>query len=235
MQLSIRDLTKLLNATENTVLRWIKQLSLPVHQVGGQYRVNRAELLEWATANNVQVSLELFDDKEADSDSIPSLEAALEAGGIHYGLQGSNKELIFRELVRILPLPDSIDRQFLLRLFLAREASASTGIGKGIAIPHVRHPLLLDVPQPAVTLAFLSQPIDFDALDGKPVHVLFSIISPTNRGHLQLLSRLAFSLHDDELKEIVTRHGPREEIVREIHRVESSMCDSAAKARKAAQ
>src|SRR5580692_3226159 len=98
MQLSIRDLTKLLNATENTVLRWIKHLALPVHHVGGQYRVNRAELLEWATANNVQVSLELFDNIEADSESIPSLADALEAGGIFYGLMGSNKELVLKEM-----------------------------------------------------------------------------------------------------------------------------------------
>ena len=52
MQLSIRDLTKLLDVTESLVTRWIKQRSLPAQQVGGQYRVNRAELLEWAMANN---------------------------------------------------------------------------------------------------------------------------------------------------------------------------------------
>ena len=57
MQLSIRDLTKLLNVTESTVTRWIKQRGLPAQQVGGQYRVNRAELLEWATAHQVRVSL----------------------------------------------------------------------------------------------------------------------------------------------------------------------------------
>src|SRR5262249_5158413 len=55
MQLSIRDLTNLLNVAEGTVSRWIKQRGLPAQRVGGQYRVNRAELLEWATANQVRV------------------------------------------------------------------------------------------------------------------------------------------------------------------------------------
>jgi PTS system nitrogen regulatory IIA component len=223
MQLSIRDLTKLLNVAESTVSRWIKQRGLPAQQVGGQYRVNRAELLEWATANNVRVSLELFDHLEADAETIPRLSEALEVGGIHYQLQDTNKDRALRALVQVLPLPDSVDRELLLRLFLAREASASTAIGGGIAIPHVRNPIVLHVARPAVTLAFLSQSVDFGALDGKPVHVLFSIISPTNRSHLQLLSRLSFALHDGKLRETVARQAARAEIMQEVRRVEADM------------
>src|SRR5437764_13531739 len=91
MQLSIRDLTKLLNVAESTVSRWIKQRGLPAQQVGGQYRVNRAALLEWATANNVRASLELFDHLEADPETVPCLPEALEVGAIHYPLQDTNK------------------------------------------------------------------------------------------------------------------------------------------------
>ncbi len=223
MQLSIRDLTKLLDVTEATVARWIKQRGLPAQQLGGQYRVNRAELLEWATANQVRVSLELFDHLEADAESVPSLAEALEAGGIHHGLADTNKAGALRALVQVLPLPDGVDRELLLRLFLAREASASTAIGAGIAIPHVRNPIVLHVSRPAVTLAFLSQPVEFGALDGKPVHALFSIISPTNRSHLQLLSRLSFALHDGKLRAAVARQAPREQILPELRRVEACM------------
>jgi PTS system nitrogen regulatory IIA component len=235
MQLSIRDLTKLLNVAEGTVSRWIKQRGLPAHQVGGQYRVNRAELLEWATANNIQVSLDLFDNLEAEFESVPALSEALNAGGIHYGLQGTDKDHAIQALVQVLPLPDGVDRELLLRLFLAREASTSTGVGDGIAIPHVRNPIVLHVSRPTVTLAFLAHPIDFGALDGKPVHVLFSIISPTNRSHLQLLSRLAFALHDNKLRETVARRAPREEILREIRRLEAGMSTSADGTGKAAE
>lgn len=223
MQLSIRDLTRLLNVAESTASRWIKQRGLPAQHVGGQYRVNRAELLEWATANNVRVSLELFDHLEADAEMVPCLSEALETGGIHYQLQDTNKDRALRALVQVLPLPEEIDRELLLRLFLAREALASTAIGDGIAIPHVRNPIVLHVARPAVTLAFLSQPVDFGALDGKPVHVLFSIISPTNRSHLQLLSRLSFALHDGTLRETVARQAPREAIMKEVRRVEACM------------
>src|SRR5882672_10675257 len=139
MQLNIRDLTKLLNVAESTVSRWVKRRGLPAQYVGGHYRVNRAELLEWATANNVRVSLELFDHLEADAETVPCLADALGVGGIHYQLRDdSNKDRALRALVQVLPLPDGVDRELLLRLFLAREAAASTAIGDGIAIPHVR-------------------------------------------------------------------------------------------------
>ncbi|MBI3466851.1 MAG: PTS sugar transporter subunit IIA [Planctomycetes bacterium] len=223
MQLTIRDLTKLLNAAEPTVSRWIKQRGLPAQQVGGQCRVNRAELLEWATANNVKVSLELFNHLEADAETVPTLFEALDAGGIHYDLQDTNKDRALAALVQVLPVPEGVDRDLLLRLFLAREASASTAIGDGIAIPHVRNPIVLHVIEPTVTLAFLSKPVDFGALDGKPVGILFSIISPTNRSHLQLLSRLSFALHDAKLRESVVRQAPREEIMQEVRRVEAAM------------
>ena len=62
MQLTVRDVTKFLNVSETTVHRWIKQRGLPAQQVAGQYRFNRAELLEWATSQKIKVSVELFAD-----------------------------------------------------------------------------------------------------------------------------------------------------------------------------
>ena len=101
-----------------------------------------------------------------------------------------------------------------MRLFLAREASASTAIGDGIALPHVRNPIVLHVEQPMVTLCFLDHPVDFGALDGKPVHVLFSLICPTMRSHLQMLSRLSYALHDAKFKEVVCARPARGNLAR---------------------
>lgn len=228
MQLTVRDVSRFLDVTEGTVTRWIKQRGLPARYAAGQYRFHKAELLEWATVNNVKVNLEFSDQLAAEDEAGPTLAQAVEAGGIHYQLQDSSKDRALRALVKILPLPDDLDRDLLLRLFLAREASASTAIGDGIAIPHVRNPIVLQVSMPIVTLAFLSQPVDFGAMDGKPVHVLFSIISPTTRSHLQMLSRLSCALHDTQLKDTVVRHGSREGILGEIRRVEAGMAAPAA-------
>jgi PTS system nitrogen regulatory IIA component len=203
--------------------------------VAGQYRFNRAELLEWATTNKITISLQLFDRVESDDEPIPTLAAALEAGGIFYRLQDTSKDRALRALLELLPLPDEIDRELLLRLFLAREASASTGIGDGIALPHVRNPMVLHVSHPMVTLCFLERPVDFGALDGKPVHVLFSLICPTMRSHLQMLARLSHALHDGKFKEVVMRQGQPEAILEEARRIDKSLAAGATKAGKAAR
>jgi PTS system nitrogen regulatory IIA component len=221
MQLGVREVSKLLNVSEKTVYRWVSQGVLPAYRVNEQYRFNRAELLEWATSRKMNVSASLFDEPESNAAPIPDLAEALQAGGIFYRLGGTDKESVLRGVVEHMRLPEEVDREFLLRVLLAREALQSTGIGDGIAIPHVRNPIVLHVSRPMITLCFLEQPIDFGALDGKPVHALFSLVSPTVRAHLRLLSRLSFALHDPGFKSAVARQASRTEILDEIRRVES--------------
>ena len=126
-------------------------------------------------------------------------------------------------MVEHLRVPEELDREFLLHVLLARENLQSTGIGDGVAIPHVRNPIVLHVPRPIVTLCFLDQPVDFGALDGKPVHALFSLICPTVRAHLALLSRLAFALHDARFKRVIAEQGPADEVLAEARRVEHGL------------
>ncbi len=227
MQLGVRDVSKLLNVSEKTIYRWVNQGILPAYRINEQYRFNRAELLEWATSRRMNVSAALFDEPESNSTPIPSVAEALQVGGIFYRVSGRDTESALRALVEHLRLPEEVDREFLLRVLLAREALQSTGLGDGIAIPHVRNPIVLHVQRPMITLCFLETPVDFRALDGKPVHVLFSLVSPTVRAHLRLLSRLAFALHDPGFKNAVIRQATREEILGEAQRVEDGLARSA--------
>ena len=228
MQLGVHDVSKLLNVSEKTIYRWVNQGILPAYRVNEQYRFNRAELLEWATSRRMNVSAVLFDEPESHAIPIPSLVEGLQVGGIFYRLSGGDKESALRAVVEHMRLPEEVDRDFLLRVLLAREGLQSTGIGDGIAIPHVRNPIVLHVPRPTITLCFLEKAVDFGALDGKPVQVLFSLISPTVRAHLRLLSRLAFALHDPGFKNAVIGQAAREEILREAQRVEDSLTRSTA-------
>jgi len=119
-------------------------------------------------------------------------------------------------------LPESVDREFVYQALLARERLQSTGLGGGVAVPHVRNPLVLDVETPGVTLCFLDKPVDFAALDGQPVQVLFTLVSPSVRAHLYLLSRLSFCLQDPKFKAALQRQAIREDIMDEIVRIETS-------------
>ena len=145
---------------------------------------------------------------------------------MHYRVSGSDKAGALREVVQLLRLPDEVDREFLLRVLLAREAIAPTAIGDGIAIPHVRNPVVLHVGRPSITLCFLDQAIEYGALDGKPVHTLFTIISPTTRAHLHLMSRLAFVLRDAEVRSALERQESRPQLLREIGRAEQRLAPS---------
>jgi nitrogen PTS system EIIA component len=226
MQLTVRDVATLLNVSERTIYRWIKEKTIPAYRISEQYRFHRAELLEWATARRIGVSAEIFRDAEDASVRMPSLSEALLAGGIVYRLVGSDKESVLGAAVEAMHLPDEVDREQLLRVLVAREALASTGIGDGIAIPHVRNPIVLHVPRSTITLCFLEKPVDFGALDGQPVHCLFTMVSPTVRAHLHLLSRLAFALRDPGFQGVIRRQGLRDEILAELRKVETSLTQS---------
>jgi PTS system nitrogen regulatory IIA component len=223
MNLSVRDAATLLKVSEKTVYRWIKQQAVPAYRVQDQYRFNRAELLEWATSRRLNVSSEIFLEPEAEGQPIPSLSAALEAGGVFYRISGSDKESALQEVVQVLRLPEEVDRDFLLRVLLAREAIAPTAIGDGIAVPHVRNPVVLHVRQPLLTLCFLEEPIAYGALDGKPVDTLFTIISPTTRAHLHLMSKLSFVLRDARVRRVVRQQAPRRAILQQIGRAEQQL------------
>jgi mannitol/fructose-specific phosphotransferase system IIA component (Ntr-type) len=77
----------------------------------------------------------------------------------------------------------------------------STGVGDGIALPHVRNPAVLELATPMVCLCFLEAPVEFNALDGKPVNTLFVPLSPDVRIHLHLLSRISFALRHSRVQE----------------------------------
>jgi PTS system nitrogen regulatory IIA component len=213
MQLGVRDVARILNVSEKSIYRWIQQGQLPAYKVNDQYRFNRAELLEWANAQKINVSTEIFQEPDTSVELMPSLEESIEAGGIYYRISGNDKESVLRSVVEVIKLPPGMDRDYLFRVLLAREAMASTGIGEGVAIPHVRNPIVLSVNHPAICLCFLERPVEFGAIDNQPVHTLFTLVTPTVRVHLYLLSRLASALLNPEFKAVLKRQAPREEIL----------------------
>ncbi len=219
MTLSVRDVAKLLDVSEKTVYRWVSQQKLPASRIGDQYRFNRAELLEWATANQVRVSPRIFHEDASDEEI--RLEDCLRTGGVFYRVAGIDKDSVIREVVQIIPLPEEVDRAFLLEVLLARESLGSTGVGDGIAIPHVRNPIVMHIQRPMISLCFLEHSIDFKAIDGKPVHTLLTIVSPTTRAHLKLLSGLTYALRDPAFAAVIARQALREEVFAAARRIDA--------------
>ena len=225
MQLSVKDAASLLSASESALYRWIDHSEIPFYKINDEYRFNRSELLEWATSRGMQVSPDMFVDTDEDAPELPLLSEAMRAGSMLYEVEGNTNEEVLKSIVDRMELPPEVDRQYLYQILVAREALGSTGIGNGIAIPHVRNPVVLHVSEPTVTLCFLKKPIDFKAIDGIPVSILFTIISPTVRSHLHLLSRIAFVLRDPVTLSVIRSHAEGELILRTLAKAESRIPD----------
>jgi len=220
MQIDVKEAARLLAVSEKSIYRWIKNGSLPGYRVSGQYRFNRTELLEWATSRRLNVLPDIFPEAQ---EAVPDLAEAIRTGGIHYRVAGADKAEVLASVVALMRLPEEVDRRYLLEVLLSRESLGSTGIGEGIAVPHVRNPIILFSPRPVLTLCFLEQAIDFASIDGEPVHTLFTLVSPTVRSHLGLLSRLTFALRQPDFRRAIAGQAARDEILAAAAAVERSV------------
>jgi mannitol/fructose-specific phosphotransferase system IIA component (Ntr-type) len=131
-------------------------------------------------------------------------------------LQTEGVENTLRDLVHNLAERGLIqDEQHALDALLEREAAQSTGIGCGVAIPHAVYPELSST---VIELALSRSGIDFLALDEKPVHTIFLLISPPNRSstHIKLLARIARLMRLPDIRDELLKAGSAEQVIERI-------------------
>ena len=196
MRLTLQETAKLLNLPVGMVERWIRQGRIPVKKSGGNCYFKRTVLEKWAATHNLAFSLAGDDRPETESATPVSLRSAMEFGGIFHEVPGNDVGEVLKTVVSRHTSLDEINKDLLLQRLIERENLTSTGIGNGIAIPHPRSPLHEAIKQPAIVTCFLEKPVDYKAVDGKPVFVLFLLVSTSVQTHLHLLSRLSFCLRD---------------------------------------
>jgi len=211
MELNLQEAARRLGVSAETVRRWARQGRLGVLQPTGDFQVGIEELQTWAR----EQGLRLREGSAAGprGAALPPVSAALERGGILQDLAGGTPDEVLRALVAAAPLPPAADRAALLRQLQAREAMASTGLGAGVALPHPRTPSADFAPEPLILVALLAQPVDWRALDGRPVHTAILLLSPSPQLHLQALSRLAFLLREPRFHGALERRAGAAEIL----------------------
>lgn len=219
--LSVREAAETLGVSQKTVYRWIKDGRLPSHRLGGQH------LLEKSEVNNLMIREGLGPVPDAaqedQDDEDVSLHEMLTRGGVFYRISGATKKDVLRNALSMVKGVDDSVSNPLFQMFCAREELASTGIGDHIAIPHARGSLVGYVSHPILSLSFLETPIDYGALDDKPVYALFLLISPNVRTHLRILARLSFCLRTPEFKKAVLNQASRETILNILGQTEASL------------
>lgn len=146
-------------------------------------------------------------------------ESAIDPRLVFRALPGRTREEVLGELSRRVAdcgvVPNASE---LASKLLDREKLGCTGLGDGIAIPHCKLP---DIDRVAIAVASTAEPVDFGAADGKPITLIFLVVSPANgaAAHLQALARVSKMLRVpgvvQRLREAETPERLRE-VVRDV-------------------
>lgn len=129
-------------------------------------------------------------------------------------LKSATKEGVIRELSVLLTKAGVVkDEKTLVKVLLDREALGSTGIGQGVGIPHGKSS---NVKELVAAFGISKKGVDFNALDGEPVHIFFLLLAPEDSAgpHLKALARISRLLKDKYVRENLIRAQESEEMIR---------------------
>jgi len=143
------------------------------------------------------------------------LETILTPGRSQVNVPGGSKKKALQHIATLIAQEvEGMEMQVVFEALVAREKLGSTGFGNGIAIPHCR---LKGCTSPISALIHLDAPIDFDAIDGAPVDLLFVLLVPeaATDAHLELLRQIASMLDRKEVREKL-RSAPSSEALYQV-------------------
>ncbi len=207
MDLKIKDVAELLNVSETTVRRWLKDGKIPAYQLNHQYRFSRGEIEDWMMKCKLKLGRDgfsPFEEKQiyppVDEDEVQNkrtgtqqygLYRAMYKGGVVSNVPVTSKQELIKIVMRQVAPRLGLDPDVCTELLLDREALMPTALNSGLAVPHPRD-IVLEIPgSDTIVTVFPEKPIDYGALDGQPVHTLFFLFSASDKTHLHLLSKLA--------------------------------------------
>ncbi|MFN3193933.1 MAG: PTS sugar transporter subunit IIA [Aureliella sp.] len=139
-------------------------------------------------------------------------------------LTSADKESVITEMVDSLLQAGDIkesDREDIIKAILKREELGSTGIGRGIAVPHTKHP---SVDKLVGTVGVSVDGVDFDSLDGEKVQLFFLLVSPPDRpgDHLRALENISRQLRDETFCRFLKQSKNTEDIMQLLEEADNN-------------
>ncbi|MBF0101880.1 MAG: PTS sugar transporter subunit IIA [Desulfobacterales bacterium] len=224
MEISLQELGTMLEISTETIERWIRQGRIPVQLHGEKCFFGRSLLEKWAHAHNIPFKIENVhvesEPSQPESKQLVLLNNAFKTGDIFYDLKGENCACLLQNAVSYIPNIDEKFKPILYEKLIERENICSTGIGRGIAIPHPSVPLDIGITEPMICTFFLSKPVNYGAADRKPVFILFILLCLNQSLHLHLLSRLSFCIRSDEFLMFLKNKPKKEELISNVYSIE---------------
>lgn len=218
----MKDMMEILAAPEKDVLKMIKVKKLPGRMINHQYMFNKQEIKEWIIKNGIKINRHFLDLKLGDMPV--SVSGLITKGGIlTASAKGRTPSEILADAVAKMVVPDELKKETILASLIEREELMPTAVGRGIAIPHPRSPVISDVKNESITVCLLSAPIDYKALDKEPVHTMFIVMSANPKRHLEILSKLLYLCQQEEFIGLLKKHAAAADILKYVEEKEKEI------------
>jgi len=204
--MSLDELARHIGMDAREVRRLADKGTLPGQRVAGEWRFNRAALVEW-----LQRELPSFAERDlwnlekamGEGEVDPGFTAMLPPEGVEINLPARSRSSVLRELVVVAQRTGLVyDADGIIEALREREELCSTGLPGGIALPHPRRPLPYATAEPIVCVGRVPAGIPFGAPDGRMTDVFILICCHDEKLHLRTLARIALMCREG-LAEII--------------------------------
>ena len=143
---------------------------------------------------------------------------------IRADITADDKEGVIRQMVQALLDASKVaesEYESIVKAIMKREELGSTGIGRGVAVPHTKHP---SIDRLVGTVAVSAEGVDFDSLDGEKVHLFFLLISPPDRpgDHLRALENVSRQLRDETFCKFLKQAKNAEDIIQLLEEADNN-------------
>jgi PTS system nitrogen regulatory IIA component len=192
--MTVQEVAELLRVSERTVYDWATNGHVPCGKLGTTWRFKRSEIENW-------IDRSLTEKRLTESASIISFRDILAREQV-VRFDTSSKREALQYLVDAVGLSDHVEnKDDVEKGIFHREELMSTGIGLGVAVPHVR---LKSIKKPVRAVGISASDItDYDSIDSKPIRLLFMILvgSRQHAVHIKVLSKICSLVKDSEFRE----------------------------------
>ena len=229
--IKIEEASKLLNVTNSTLLRWVRQGVVSTYHINNESLIEKSELIRWAKKSKIEVheDLNLADSFISDDmnhfDAQSVVTKALE-NGIYKRISSKlSRDEIYKKAIELTIFQNNLnlDKDKLLGKFLEREKDLPTIIGKNVAIPHPKRSNECKFEKSIVTIFILDNPVALNEDESNSVDLLFFLFSKDSISHLKLLGKIAklITLRKDFKNQIVdNKNITKNELLQFINREE---------------
>ena len=151
------------------------------------------------------------------------LSQLLDLTNVIVGVDASDKDTLIHAVIDLIADRDEVtDADRMREAIIERESTMSTGVGKGLGLPHAKTSAVNGI---LAALAVTQEPVDFASMDNEPVRIVFLLVGTQDAKsqHVRILSRISRMMNQNDARERVLAAGSTEELLDVIQDIESQL------------